>query len=125
LLISIITVVYNRRETIGAALDSIQRQRFADFEHIICDGGSTDGTVSILEYRERKDSRIRLFSEPDNGIYDALNKGIKRASGDIVGLMHSDDFFASKTVLEKIAAAFEDQSIDGDIVRYEDVYARG
>jgi len=111
--ISIITVVYNRRKMLGTALDSIRDQTFSDFEHIICDGGSVDGTIEILEKRRRSDPRVHLFSEPDNGIYDALNKGIARATGDIIGLMHSDDFFASNMVLEQVAAACSDSSFDG------------
>jgi glycosyltransferase involved in cell wall biosynthesis len=80
-------------------------------EHVVIDGASTDGTVSVLESRrERIDV---LVSERDAGIYDALNKGLGRATGEVVGLMHSDDFYADEGVLEKVAAAFADPDVDG------------
>lgn len=109
--ISIVTATYNREDTISDSLKSLRRQTFSNYQHIIQDGASTDGTLDIIN--NLSDSRTRLVSETDTGIYDALNRGIKRASGDIIGLMHSDDFFASDTVLEKVAAAFSDTSTDG------------
>lgn len=108
---SVITVVFNRVNTIGSALSSVQEQTWSEVEHIVIDGGSSDGTLAVL-LAHRRELAV-LVSEADNGIYDALNKGIKRASGDIVGLMHSDDFYADDRVLERIACAFGDPSVDG------------
>jgi glycosyltransferase len=115
--ISVITAVFNNRGTIAAALDSVLEQTHKDSELVVIDGGSTDGTVEILErYADRLGV---LVSEPDQGIYDALNKGIQRASGDVVGFLHSDDVFGSNDVLSKVAEAFEDRSVGavyGDLV---------
>jgi len=108
--ISVITAVYNRRDTIADAIRSLQGQAYGDYEHMVVDGGSADGTLEVL--RSFDDPRMKLTSEPDQGIYDALNKGMERASGDVIGLMHSDDFFASTKVLEQVAEAFTDPSID-------------
>ena len=109
--ISIVTAVRNRRETIGAALESIYAQTYDNFEHIIQDGGSSDGTDRVV--LEKSKPQTRFVSEPDGGIYDAINRGIRRASGDVIGLMHSDDLFASPDVLSKVAAAFDAPDIDG------------
>lgn len=108
--ISIITAVFNRVDCIGHSVASVQRQTYADVEHVVIDGGSTDGTIRILQ--ESLDARSKLVSEPDNGIYDALNKGLSIASGDIVGVMHSDDFFANDRVLACVAAAFDNPQVD-------------
>ncbi len=109
--ISVITATYNREDTIENVIKSVQLQTFPAFEHLIQDGGSTDETLPLI--RRLTNSRTHLVSEKDGGIYDAINKGIKRASGAVIGLMHSDDFFASETILAKVAAAFEQSSIDG------------
>lgn len=115
--ISIITAVYNNHETLADALDSALSQVGADFELVVIDGGSTDGTREVLQ---RYAGRIAvLVSEPDRGIYDALNKGIQRANGDIVGFLHSDDLFADSQVLARISDAFTDSRIDavyGDLL---------
>lgn len=108
--ISIVTAVYNRERTIGQALESVAAQTYGDIEHIVQDGGSTDGTLSILAAHIH---RIKSVSAPDAGIYDAINKGIARTTGEIVGLMHSDDFFARPDILDLVARAFEDPTIDG------------
>ena len=102
--ISIVTAVYNRRATIAQAIASVQAQTWPHVEHLVIDGASTDGTLAVVE--RARHQRMRLVSEPDTGIYDALNKGVALATGDVVGLMHSDDFFAHCRVLEKGAAAF-------------------
>lgn len=108
---SIITAVFNRADTVEQALLSIQSQTWSAVQHIVIDGASTDGTLARLEcHRERISV---LVSEPDQGIYDALNKGLHRATGDFVGLMHSDDFYADDQVLEKVARTFADPAIDG------------
>lgn len=102
--ISIVTAVYNSCETVAAALDSALSQSDVNIELVVIDGGSTDGTLEVLQsYTDRLDV---LVSEPDRGIYDALNKGIQRASGDVVGFLHSDDLFADAGVLSRVAAAF-------------------
>lgn len=108
--ISIVTAVYNRAGTIEQTLRSVREQTWPHVEHIAIDGGSTDGTLDVL--RSHKSQLAALVSEPDQGIYDALNKGMALATGDIVGLLHSDDFFAHQDVLSRIADAFQDASID-------------
>mgnify|MGYP003111196238 CR=1 FL=1 len=109
--ISIVTAVYNRVDTIADALRSVGAQSYRNVEHIIQDGVSSDGTLDII--RQFGASSSQLVSEPDGGIYDAINKGISRASGDIIGLMHSDDFFAYDEVLERVAELFQDPAVDG------------
>ena len=114
--ISVITAVYNRADTIDDALDSVQSQTWPSVEHIIIDGASTDGTGARLV--ARADQFATLLSEPDQGIYDALNKGIARATGDVVGFLHSDDVYAHPDVLARIAEAFADpavQAVYGDL----------
>lgn len=99
--ISIITVCLNSVATIEDAIKSVLTQDYKDIEHIVVDGGSTDGTLEILA---KYQSQIaKCISEPDNGVYDAMNKGIKLATGDIIGFLNSDDFYADKTVIRKIA----------------------
>lgn len=109
--ISVVTAVYNRAETIAHAIESLQAQTHGDIEHVIQDGGSTDGTLDVV--RRLAGNSANIISEPDSGIYDAINRGISRASGEVVGLLHSDDFLADGRVLEKVAAAFADPAIDG------------
>ena len=109
--ISIVTAVLNRQATIAPAIKSVQDQSYPEIEHIIQDGGSTDGTLDVVY--NLADAKTHVVSEPDTGIYDALNRGILRATGDIIGVMHSDDIFASPMILEKIADAFADKQIDG------------
>lgn len=104
--ISIITAVFNREETVGQALASVAAQGHRDVEHIVVDGASTDST--LMEVRKWARPEMHVISEPDNGIYDALNKGIAAATGDVVGLMHSDDFFAYDDVLSDLAYRFEE-----------------
>lgn len=109
--ISVVTAVFNRKDTIRDAIDSVQSQTYSDIEHIIQDGGSSDGTIAVV--REMATAATRFVSESDEGIYEAINRGIARASGDVIGLMHSDDFFASNDVLEKVADKFVDPSVQG------------
>lgn len=108
--ISIITAVLNRETTIGDAIRSVIEQTHPNIELIIMDGGSTDGTLDIV--RSFDDPRIRIFSEHDSGIYDALNKGISRATGTIVGVVHSDDFLAHNEVVSAVAGAFDKHQAD-------------
>lgn len=109
--LSVVTAVYNRADTIGDALRSLQAQSYADVEHVVQDGGSSDGTLDVV--RSLATPHTRLHSAPDTGIYDALNKGIARATGEVVGLLHSDDLFAHDQVLARVAEAFEQGDIDG------------
>lgn len=109
--ISIVTAVYNREGTIRTAIESVHRQTYGSIEHVIQDGGSSDGTIKAI--RDAAYGSINLESAPDHGIYDAINRGIMRATGDIIGLMHSDDMFAQPLVLEKVATAFAKSAVDG------------
>ena len=108
--ISVITAVYNRETTVADTIRSVQRQTHVDVNHVIQDGGSTDGTLDAV--RSFDDPRTDLLSSRDSGIYDAINRGMERATGDVIGLMHSDDVFASDTILERVAKTFEDPDID-------------
>ncbi len=102
---SIITITRNCSTTILRCLDSIAGQSYHDYEHLVIDGGSTDGTLELLKARCFQLSS--LVSEPDNGIYDALNKGIAQASGDIVGILHADDIFHGEKVLSNVSDVFK------------------
>ena len=108
--ISVITAVRNRVATVGEALDSVHSQSWPDVEHVVVDGVSTDGSLELLQ--TRRGQIAVLVSERDSGIYDALNKGLALASGDVIGLMHSDDIYADDRVLADVAAAFLDPDID-------------
>lgn len=109
--ISIITVVFNAVETIPTSIASLRMQNYPEIEHIVIDGASTDGTLAILQ-KSLPESTI-LISEQDGGIYDALNKGLKISSGDVIGFLHADDIFAYPSVLSDVAAAFLDSSVQG------------
>lgn len=116
--VSIITVSFNSAATIGDTLRSVNAQSHADIEHIIVDGGSTDGTVEVVR---RIGTRVaRLVSEPDRGIYDAMNKGLRLATGDLVGFLNADDMLADDSTIADIArAAAEHPTADaiyGDLV---------
>jgi glycosyltransferase involved in cell wall biosynthesis len=110
--ITIITVCYNRKETIEKAIKSVLEQNYGNIEYIVIDGNSNDGTKEIIEtYRGRISQYI---SEPDNGMYDAINKGLQMATGDVIGLMHSDDEFYDDKVISRIVNRFNyDPSIEG------------
>ena len=103
--ISIITVCYNSETTIRDTLESIKHQEYTNIEYIIIDGGSKDNTLKIL-YEYRGIINV-LVSEQDNGLYDAMNKGIKLATGDIIGFINSDDFFSDPNALEKVTQIFK------------------
>lgn len=107
--ISIVTAVFNRADCISDALESLQNQTHPQIEHVVIDGASTDGTLELL--RGRLGSQAVLVSEPDNGIYDALNKGFAKATGEVIGLLHSDDFFADNQVLADVAKVFNDEAV--------------
>ena len=114
--ISLITACYNSAATIRTAIESVLSQKGVDVEYIVVDGGSTDGTVDIIKEYAAKTNDQRLttndftfkwISERDRGMYDAINKGIKMATGDVVGILNADDVLATDDTLAKIAAAFE------------------
>ena len=106
--ISIITATYNSEKTLKDTLESVLKQTYTNYEHIIVDGDSKDNTMKIVKtYEEKYQGKLRYISEKDSGIYDAMNKGIKMATGDIIGILNSDDIYANENVLEKIAKKFE------------------
>ena len=109
--ISVITAVYNRESTIADTMKSVSEQRYPHVEHIIQDGASSDSTLDIIQ--SYCSSRVNVESTQDAGIYDAINKGIDRCDGDIIGLMHSDDVFACRDVLSEVAVAFKNPDVDG------------
>lgn len=110
--ISIVTITYNSAKTLQRALASVQGQTYTDIEHVIVDGASTDGTRDLIVTYAAKHPNVRWVSEKDNGIYDALNKGIRMATGDVVGFLHSDDVLFAPDSIEHIAAAFESAGVD-------------
>lgn len=115
--ISVITATWNCAGTVGECLASVAGQSYPEREHIAVDGASSDGTAAILE--SHRAGLAALVSEPDQGIYDALNKGIARATGDVLGLLHADDVYEDSDVLARIAAAFADPAVEavyGDLV---------
>ncbi len=115
--ISVITVCFNAAETIAETILSVQRQDYLDIEHIIIDGASTDETIDIV--RSMANAKTRFFSESDKGLYDAMNKGISIASGDVIGFINADDFYRKSTVLSKVGFALSSPSVDAC---YADLY---
>ena len=118
--LSLITVTYNSENTLSTTIKSVLEQSYNNIEYIIIDGASKDNTVTIIkEYEYSFNGRLKWISEPDKSLYDAMNKGIRMATGDIVGILNSDDFFTSNNVLQEIANTFEkEQDLDaiyGDI----------
>ena len=114
--ISVITVSYNSYKTIPDTINSVVSQTYPNIEYIIIDGGSTDGTIELIESYGKKVTKF--ISEPDKGIYDAINKGIRLATGDILGILNSDDFFYNNTVIERVVESFKKGNIDsvfGDV----------
>lgn len=114
-LISIITPSFNSEKTIHTTIESILKQTYSRFEYIIVDGKSTDRTLEIAEsYRKEMESRgisYQIISEPDRGIYDAMNKGIRRAKGELVGIINSDDWYEENT-LQRVAEVYEKDPFD-------------
>lgn len=108
--VSIITVVRNGKKTIADAIGSVLSQTYEDIEYIVVDGSSTDGTIEIIQSYE--DKVTKFLSEPDQNLYDAMNKGITLATGDIVGILNSDDFYIDKFVVEKVVKKFKENNVD-------------
>ena len=120
--VSIITVVWNNKETIKDSINSVLNQTYADIEYIVVDGSSSDGTIDIVQ--GYGDKIAHFISEPDEGLYDALNKGIKLASGEVIGILHSDDLFSDglvvsdmieRMVVKNAEITFSDILIDSGI----------
>jgi glycosyltransferase involved in cell wall biosynthesis len=105
----LITVSYNSAATIGDSIHSILSQDYKDIEYIVVDGNSKDGTVEIVK---SFGDQITWMSEPDKGIYDAMNKGLKMATGDIIGILNSDDFYSDQTIISAVAKEFKDETLD-------------
>ena len=114
--VSIITACYNRAATVEDAIRSVAAQTWPDIEHIVVDGGSTDGTLEVVA--RHRDSVDKLIPGPDKGIYDALNKGIAAATGSVIGVLHSDDFYARDNVVRRVADEMGRRELDlvyGDV----------
>lgn len=115
--VSIITVVLNNRRYISECIESVLNQTYGDIEYIVVDGASTDGTLEVIY--KYKDRIAKIISEPDKGIYDAMNKGIAMATGDIVGILNSDDIYADEYVIEDVVKTISENGVDscyGDLV---------
>ena len=115
--LSLITPCLNNASTIRGTLESVAAQSHRDFEHIVVDGGSTDGTLEILAGHA---GRLKVIGGPDRGLYDAINKGVASATGDAIGVLNADDYLESHTVLQEVsdalAAAPDAQGVYGDVV---------
>ena len=125
--VSIITACYNRKETIGHALESVLGQTYPGIEYIVVDGASSDGSTSVIEERLNQFQvpgskfLVKFISEPDHGMYEAINKGIRMATGDIIALCHSDDQLYDAHTVEKVVRAFE-QHPEADIVYADGIF---
>ena len=112
--ISIVTTCYNSEKTIEETLQSVLSQNYDNYEHIIVDGASKDSTMDIVrKYESKYNGKLKYISEPDKGIFDAMNKGIQMATGDVIGLLNSDDKYANETILSKIASTIAKNNCDG------------
>jgi glycosyltransferase involved in cell wall biosynthesis len=111
--ISIITATYNSAKTLEFCVNSVINQTYDNIEYIIIDGNSKDKTKSIIKEAADKYEYIKWVSEPDKGIYDALNKGVEQATGDVVGFVHSDDYLAKDTIITDIVESFKTKQVDG------------
>lgn len=108
--VTIITVVYNNKNCIAQCIESVLQQTYPNIEHIVVDGGSTDGTVDII--KKYQDQLGGFHTGKDNGLYDALNKGIKMATGEVIGILHSDDLFYQPDTIVQIVKAFNKRKAD-------------
>ncbi|MFD2917436.1 glycosyltransferase family 2 protein [Psychroserpens luteus] len=111
--ISIITATYNSEKTLEVCMSSVINQAYDNIEYIIIDGNSKDKTKSIIKAAADKYEYIKWVSEPDKGIYDALNKGVELATGDVVGFVHSDDYLANDSIIADIVTSFKTQNVEG------------
>jgi len=114
--VTVITACYNSRRTIADSLRSVAAQSFPSIEHIVVDGGSTDGTLDVIRAHAARVAKV--ISGPDRGIYDALNKGVEHSSGDIIGFLHSDDIYSGPRVIEEIVSRMSAESLEalyGDV----------
>ena len=111
--LSIITATYNSAQELETCVSSVTIQDYNNIEHILVDGGSTDTTPALIKKYEQTHENIRWVSEPDQGIYDALNKGIAMATGDVIGFIHSDDVLADRKIISKIMEQFKNTKVDG------------
>ena len=122
--ISIITATYNSGKTVGDTLKSVLAQTYHDYELLVVDGASKDNTLEVVKKMEPLfEGRMRYISEPDKGIYDAMNKGIRMATGEVIGILNSDDFYTSDDALACIAWTLEKEKVDavyGDIHYVDD-----
>jgi len=111
--ITIITSTFNSSKTVKDTFESILKQTFKNIEYLVIDGCSKDGTIELIkEYEDKFEGRMRWISEKDRGVYDAMNKGIHMATGDVIGFLNSDDFFTATDCLQTIADEFEKEEID-------------
>ena len=122
--VSIVTTCFNRKETIYDAIESVLAQNYSNIEYIVVDGASNDGSIAVIN--EYKDKIAQIVSEPDHGMYEAINKGIRMATGDIIGLVHSDDFLYDSHVISDVVKRFEETNADfvygdGVYVNYQDI----
>ena len=118
--ISLVTVTYNSASTLRDTIESVLKQSYQDYEYLVIDGGSKDNTVDIIkEYEPKFNGKLKWVSEKDKGMYDGINKGIRMATGDVVGIINSDDFYHRSDIFDIINNAFESdsavQAIYGDI----------
>lgn len=109
--ITIITPTYNAAKTLSRTIDSVIDQKYPNLEYIIIDGSSNDGTLEIIQKYQRE-IEITLVSEPDKGLYDAMNKGVEMATGDVIGILNSDDFYFEDSVLKMVSEVFSKQKVD-------------
>lgn len=116
--VSVITIVYNNQDSIASCIESVLSQTYNNIEHIVIDGASTDNTVAVIE--KYKSQLAYFVSEKDKGLYNALNKGIKKATGDIIGILHSDDLYYENNTIEKVVNQFK--STNADLVYGEGIY---
>lgn len=111
--VSIITVTFNSVETVADTINSVLWQTYQNFQHVIVDGGSTDGTIELIQkFEDNYRGRLKWTSGPDLGIYDAMNKGVALATGDIIGILNSDDLYVDQNVLEDIVTTFGESNCD-------------
>jgi glycosyltransferase involved in cell wall biosynthesis len=118
--VSVITPTFNSAATVARCLDSVKAQNYADIEHIVVDGGSTDGTVELL-----RQSGVRYISEPDAGIYHAMNKGVRMATGEIIHILNSDDWYSANDVVSTMVNLMESGKLDVGHAQISQVDARG